>query len=84
MAISSAIFDNILTRLGSMYTIRVGSDTVGAYGDPEPSWTTYSGFGYVQVLNANDSMVRAGVLKVGDAQGYFLVSSPISYGCSVS
>lgn len=72
MVVTSATLDKILNKVGQWVTIKVESGTtVNDYGDVTTTWQTSSGIGYVQVLTERDESVRAGILNLGDAIGYF-------------
>ncbi len=76
MVVNSATLDKVLNKVGQWITIKVESGTsVNDYGDMTTTWQTVSGIGYVQVLTERDEAVKAGILNLGDAIGYFKFTS---------
>ena len=74
MAVTHTTINSILNKIGSMYVIRLGSESYDIYGAGSVAFSTFSGIGYVQVLDDRDESVRAGLLNIGDAVGYFKLS----------
>ena len=83
MTVTSTTIDNIIIKIGSVYPIRVGSETVDARGDGSLAWAETTGNGYVQILTDKDTAVQAGIMNVGDAVGYFKFTSAIPDGSKI-
>lgn len=75
MALTSATLDRVLDKVGSVYVLRVGSETINDYGFASVTFTPYTVGGYVEVLTDRDQSVRAGLLNSGDARGYFKLTT---------
>lgn len=80
MAITSAKLDRVINLVGSPYTIYAGSISFDEYGGGSVFFTGSVCIGYVQVLTDTDSSVKAGVLSIGDAVGYFKMDSNFPAG----
>src|SRR3990167_730143 len=80
MVVTSATLNKAINKLGSPYTIYVGSGTYDAYGTGSVTFTGSVATGYVDVLTSNDESVIAGVLNIGDARGYFKMDAIFPHG----
>ena len=81
--VDSTTLDKVINKIGSAYTIRLGSITFDNYGTGSLAFTGSVATGYVQVLTESDDSVRYGVLNVGDAVGYFKVDASFPLGSAV-
>jgi hypothetical protein len=80
MTVTSTTLDAVLNKIGSWYTINVGSEVIDIRGNGSVNWVVFSGVGYVQILNNTDDAVQMGLMNIGDALGYFKLSSNITVG----
>jgi hypothetical protein len=83
MTITSTTLDRVINKVGSPYTIYLGSDTWDSYGQGSVTFTGSVAVGYVQVLTDSDQSVRAGVLNIGDGIGYFKVDANFPTGSKI-
>ena len=83
MTITSVTLDRVIDKIGSPYSIYLGSDTWDSYGGGSVSFTGSVAKGYVQVMTDMDESVRAGVLNIGDAIGYFKVDANFPNGSKI-
>lgn|SRR3990167_5357712 len=84
MPTTSSTLDKVINKVGSPYTIYVGSISFDAYGTGSVDFGAGSvATGYVQVLTTDDLSVRAGVLNVGDALGFFKMDASFPAGSKI-
>lgn len=76
---------NIIDQLGKTVSVYKITESLNDYGDVTKSTlTTTLTVAEIQPLNGNESEVRVGVLKTGDAIGFFSPSENIERGDEVS
>ena len=61
----------IITNVGESITITEVTRTLDEYGDESESTSTSSVNGVVEILPADEDIVKSGILNTGDAIGYF-------------
>jgi hypothetical protein len=83
MVVTSATLDRVINKIGSPYSIYAGSMTWDNYGGGSITFTGSVAVGYVQVLTDMDDSVRAGILNIGDAIGYFKMDSSFPAGSKI-
>lgn len=80
MTLGSRVFNKVLSTVGSVYGIRIGSEAINSRGDTTVTWSAFTGLGYVFVANADNEAVKAGIANIGDSIGYFREDAPIVVG----
>ena len=83
MAITSVTLDRVIDKIGSPYSIYLGSSTWDEYGGGSVAFAGSVAKGYVQVMTDLDDSVKAGILNVGDAIGYFKVDANFPTGYKI-
>jgi hypothetical protein len=83
MTITSATLDRVINKVGSPYSIYIGSSCWDEYGGGSVAFTGSVATGYIQVLTDSDLSVRAGILNIGDAIGYFKMDANFPTGSKV-
>jgi len=61
----------IITSIGESVTVTSVTRTIDAYGDESESTSTSSINGVIEILPADEELVKSGILNIGDAIGYF-------------
>ena len=61
----------IITSVGEAVTVTSITNTIDEYGDSTESTSNSSINGVIEILPADEDIVKSGILNVGDAIGYF-------------
>ena len=81
--VDSTTLNRVINKVGSPYTINIGSITFDNYGTGSLTFAGSVAIGYVQVQSVIDDSVRYGILNIGDAVGYFKMDANFPLGSKV-
>lgn len=61
----------IIADVGESVTVRQVTNTIDEYGDASESTSDQSCEAVVELVSADEDIIKSGILNVGDAIGYF-------------